>query len=420
MKKPVQLGVAFLATVSILSACTNSGNNNAANKAENTVQSSSNTTVSEVKVVSPWISSKNTTRINTDDPVEAAVTVSQTLWMATSEDNRPGSIILTSADNWQNAVVSADLIHHPSNGPILFVNKDGIPEATANEMKRLKPKGVESNEGIQAILVGDLDQKVEDQAKKLGFKTDKVIADNPAALAKAIDAYYAKVAGENPASVIIGSMESQEYTMPAINWIAHMPEPLLYVMKDEIPQETKEALQTRGGKANIYILGPESVISADVATGLKQYGKVVRIAGGDPYANAVTFAQYKDKATGFGWGITTPGHNFSFVNLENPRLAIAGAPFSHLGKHAPLLWTTKDSMPDSVMSYVMSTQPKYEISPTEGPYNHAWLTGSQASISAKAQGQIDTMLEIVSASGMDHGSMGGVNGNTDEMPGMNH
>ncbi|EDW6383910.1 cell wall-binding repeat-containing protein, partial [Salmonella enterica subsp. enterica] len=107
-------------------------------------------------------------------------------------------------------------------------------------------------------------------------------------------------------------------------------------------------------------------------------------------------------------------------NLENPGLAIAGAPFSHLGKHAPLLWTTKDSMPDSVMSYVMSTQPQYEISPTEGPYNHAWLTGSQASISAKAQGQIDTMMEIVSASGMDHGSMGGMNGNTGDMPGMNH
>ncbi|MCH1638859.1 cell wall-binding repeat-containing protein [Paenibacillus barengoltzii] len=419
MKKSMQIGVAVLATVFVLSACTNPGNNNAA-KTENPTQASSNTTVTEVKVVTPWISSKNTTRINADDPVEAAVSVSRTLWMATSEDNRPGSIILTSADDWQNALVSADLIHHPSNGPILFGNREGIPEATANEMKRLKPKGVESNGGVQVILVGNFDQQVEDQVKELGFKTDKLTADNPAALAKAIDAYYAKVAGENPSSVIIGSMDSQEYSMPAINWIAHMPEPLLYVQKDQIPQETIDALKTRNGKANIYILGPESVISQNVATRLKQYGKVVRIAGGDPYANAVAFAQYKDKATGFGWGITTPGHNFSFVNLDTPKLAIAGAPFSHLGKHAPLLWTTKDSMPDSVMSYVMSVQPKYKKSPTEGPYNHAWLIGAQASISAEAQGQIDTMLEIVSASGMDHGSMGGMNGTTSDMPGMNH
>lgn len=439
MKNSLQMGVAVLAALFVLSACTNSENNNAP-KANNSVQTSNKVAVSDEKATTPWIASKNTTRINTDNPVEAAVTVSQTLWMATSDDNRPGSIILTSAEDWQNAIVSADLIHHPSNGPILFVNKEGIPEATANEIKRLQPKGVKSNGGIQAILVGNLDQKVEDQAKGLGLKTDKITADNPAALAKAIDAYYTKVAGENPSSVIIGSMDSQEYTTPAINWISHMPEPLLFVQKDLVPQETIDALKTRNGKANIYILGPVSVISEKVATQLKEYGKVVRISGNDPYANAVAFAQYKDKATDFGWGITTPGHNFSFVNLDTPVLAIAGAPFSHLGKHAPLLWTTKDGLPDPVMSYVMSVQPKYKKSPTEGPYNHAWLTGSQISIPAIGQAEIDNMLEIVSVSGMDHGSMGGMNGNTEsnskqdatnesngskygdmgDMPGMNH
>ncbi|MCH1642135.1 cell wall-binding repeat-containing protein [Paenibacillus timonensis] len=404
MKKSIQLGgVAFLALTIVLTACTNSGNNKAT-KDENSVQTSGNSTVSEGLPQIPWIASKNTTRINTDDPIQAAVLISQTLWMATSEDNRPGSVILTSLDNWQNAVLSADLIHHPSNGPILFVNQDGIPEVTANEMKRLKPKGVEGNRGVQAILVGDLDEKVAKQTKELGFKMDSVTADNPAALGKAIDAYYAKIAGETPASVIIGSMDRQEYTMPAINWIAHMPEPLLYVKKDEVPQETKEALQLREGKANIYILGPESVISAQVENELNQYGATQRISGEDPYTNAVAFAKYKDPKTGFGWGITTPGHNFSFVNSDSPNLAIAAAPFSHLGKHAPLLWTSKDSMPESVMSYVMSVQPKFEKSPTEGPYNHAWLTGTVSTISEAAQGEIDSMLEIVAkTSGGGHG-----------------
>lgn len=397
MKKSIQFGVAVFAAAIVLTACTNSGNNKAA-EAENSAQTNGNVTVSEGSTRIPWIASKNTTRINTDDPIEAAVLTSQTLWMATSEDNRPGSVILTSVDNWQNAVLSADLIHHPSNGPILYVNQDGIPEATANEMKRLKPKGVESNKGVQAILVGDLNEKVAEQAKELGFKTDSVTADNPAALGKAIDTYYAKVAGETPASVIIGSMDQQEYTMPAVNWIAHMPEPLLYVKKDEVPQETKEALQLRGGKANIYILGPESVISSQVEVELKQYGKTERISGEDPFTNTVAFAKYKDPKTGFGWGITTPGHNISFVNSDSPNLAIAAAPFSHLGKHAPLLWTNKDSMPESVMSYVMSVQPKFEKSPTEGPYNHAWLTGTVSTISEAAQGEIDSMLEIVAKS----------------------
>ena len=410
MKKSVKLGAAVLAVVFVLSACTNTGGKEAAGEAKlegSAAQTANESKAGATTVAAPWIASKNTTRINTDDPVNAAVAVSRSLWMATGEDNRPGSVILTSADPWQNAAVSADLIHHPSNGPILFVNKDGVPEATANELKRLQPSGVASNQGVQAILVGDLGQGVENQVKELGFKTDKIAADNPAALAKAIDAYYAKVAGDNPSSVIIGSMDSQEYTMPAINWIAHMPEPLLYVKQDEIPQETKEALQTRGGKANIYILGPESVISAKVESELKSFGNTVRISGDDPYANAIAFAKYKDEQTGFGWGITTPGHNFSFVNAASPSLAIAAAPFSHLGKHAPLLWTDREGMPESVMSYVMSVQPTYDQTPTEGPYNHSWLTGSAATISEKAQGEIDSMLEITAKSGAGHGSMHG-------------
>ncbi|MDQ0089117.1 putative cell wall-binding protein [Paenibacillus anaericanus] len=404
MKKAFKVGLVTVAAVFVLSACTSKASNNkSADTGEQTKESN-------IQVVKPWIASKNTTRVNTSDPVEAAVIVSQSLWMATSKDNRPGSIILTDPDNWQNAVASADLIHHPSNGPILFVTKDGIPAATAREIKRLQPKGVEINNGVQVILVGDLDQKVEDQAKDLGFKIDKVTGDNPAALAKAIDVYYTNLAGENPSSVIIGSMESQEYTMPAINWIAHMPEPLLYVNKDEIPLETVEALQKRGGNANIYILGPESVITTKVEKELQQYGQTVRISGDDPYANAIAFAQFKDETTGFGWGITTPGHNFSFVNSDTPALALAGAPFSHLGKHAPLLWTDQDAMPESVMNYVMSLQPKYDQSPTEGPYNHAWLIGSEKSISLKGQGEIDNMLEIVSKSGEGH----------ENMPGMHH
>lgn len=403
MKKLIHLGAAALTVAIVLTSCSTAGNNKTA-EAENFAQMNGNVTASEGSPQIPWIASKNTTRINTDDPIEAAVLVSRTLWMATNEDNRPASIILTSADHWQNAAVSADLIHHPSNGPILFVEPDGIPEATANEIKRLNPKGVEGNGGVQVILVGDLSQKVEEQAKELGLKTDKVVAENPAALAKAIDAYYGKAAGETPSSVIIGSMDREEYTMPAVNWIAHMPEPLLYVKKDEIPQETKEALQTRGGKANIYLLGPESVISSHVEKELKQFGKTVRISGEDPYTNAIAFAKYKDPRTGFGWGITTPGHNFSFVSSHSPGLAIAAAPFSHLGKHAPLLWTTTNSMPESVMSYVMSVQPKFEKSPTEGPYNHAWITGTASAISEGAQGEIDSMLEIVAKSSGGHGS----------------
>lgn len=107
----------------------------------------------------------------------------------------------------------------------------------------------------------------------------------------------------------------------------------------------------------------------------------------------------KDAASGFGWGITTPGHNVSLLPENEPLLAVAAAPLSHLGKHAPLIFTRKEHLPDAVMNYSMALQPKFNESPAEGPYSHAWITGGTDAISARAQSEIDDMLEISPASG---------------------
>ncbi|WP_054957872.1 cell wall-binding repeat-containing protein [Paenibacillus dakarensis] len=395
MKKIIAIGLASLLAVSILAGCQDKDN-----ASQPSYPSGTNTTRAE-QLNPPWIATKNTTRINTSDPVQAAVLASRTLWTSTNDSNTAGIVVLVDSDNWQVAAASADLIHHPSNGPILYVTKDGIPESTWNELKRLKPKGSKSNHGVQVIIVGKVAAKVEEQLKDLDYKIDKVEGDNPAAAAQAIDAYYAKVAGDVPKSVIVGSMDQPEYTLPAVNWIAHMPEPLLYVREKEIPQETIDALKKREGAANIYVIGPESAVSGKVLDALSAYGKATRISGPDPFENAIQFAKFKDHKTGFGWGIDKPGHNFSFVPADAEMLSIAVAPFSHLGKHAPMLFTDKDGMPDSVMSYVMSLQPKFEVTPTEGPYNHAWITGDENTITQKGQSEIDDMLEIVPASGGD-------------------
>ncbi len=60
-------------------------------------------------------------------------------------------------------------------------------------------------------------------------------------------------------------------------------------------------------------------------------------------------------------------------------------------------------MPDTVMDYMMTVQPKYKKSPTEGPYNHSWLVGDEQSLNRAAQGEIDDMLEIISSTGEGHG-----------------
>ncbi|UQZ36628.1 ArsR family transcriptional regulator [Paenibacillus sp. PK3_47] len=389
MKKLILLGSATLLLGAVLAGC----------QAGNTDKTSSTKAYSQTAVNMPWIGTKNTTRINSSDPVQAAVLVSRTLWTAETESNRPSSVVLTDAAHWQIAAASADLIHHPSNGPVLYFNKDGIPEATIDELTRLKPLGAESNEGVQVIIVGTAADGVEAQLKEMDLKVDKIEGNEPAAVAQAIDTYYAKVSGELPDSVIIGSMDSPEYTLPAVNWIAHMPEPLLYVSQNEIPAATAEALEARSGQASIYILGPGRVISEDVEQQLAAYGTVTRISGDNPYENSVAFAKYKDSSNGFGWGITAPGHNLSLLTTDSPLLAVAAAPFSHLGKHAPLIFTEQGGLPDAVMNYTMELQPKYKDSPAEGPYNHAWLTGDASTLSGGLQSEIDDMLEISPASG---------------------
>ncbi|WP_310832439.1 cell wall-binding repeat-containing protein [Paenibacillus pedocola] len=389
MKKVLMIGTIALILSAALSGC------QAGNK-------DTDAAVNETKgtpVTEPWVGTKNTTRINTSDPVQAAVLVSRTLWTAETDNNRPSSVVLTDVNNWQIAAASTDLIHHPSNGPVLFFDKESVPSVTLEELKRLKPLGAEGNDNIQIVIVGPVTSSVEEQLNTLDMKTDKIEGDEPAAIAQAIDAYYAKAAGGLPQAVIVGSMDSPEYTLPAVNWIAHMPEPLLYVKKDEIPAATVEALNKREGKAVIYVLGPDSVISSKVEEGLTAYGSVTRIAGDNPYENAIAFAHYKDTTNDFGWGITTPGHNFSFLTTDSTMLAIAAAPFSHLGKHAPLIFTEKDGLPNSVMDYLMNVQPKFQKSPAEGPYNHAWITGGNGAVSAAAQSEIDDMLEISPASG---------------------
>ena len=74
-----------------------------------------------------------------------------------------------------------------------------------------------------------------------------------------------------------------------------MPEPLLYTEKNKVPEATIEALKMRKDKANIYVLGPEKIVSKEVEKELSKYGKVTRISGETPTENSIAFAKFKDE-----------------------------------------------------------------------------------------------------------------------------
>lgn len=348
-------------------------------------------------------STKNVTRIDSDELSDAAVRVSQTIWPATHKESQPGTVILAPEDNWQISMAAADLIHHPNNGPMLFMNDGKISEATLQEIERLQPVG--NADGTQVMIIGDSSNAALDQLND--YKVEQIKGAAPAEFAASIDQKYAEVAGKVPNSVIIASGEERDklYSLPAINWIAHMEEPVLYAEKDMIPDATMEALTKRDKKEmHIYLLGPEKVISSEVEKQLGKFGKVTRIAAEDPVSNAIAFATFKDKETGFGWGLADqPGHGISFISNDSPELALAAAPFSHLGKHAPLIWLNNGEPEQPLYDFLAKIRPTFTDSPQAGPYNHGFITGSDHLVPFRTQGILDEKLEITSADGNGHG-----------------
>ncbi|WP_002204451.1 hypothetical protein [Bacillus cereus] len=411
MKKTTRILGITIITAAGLAACgqTNTNHqNHESTKEKKTEQKEMNQEVTAPKEMNAGASNdllttslKNVTRLNTNDPLKMAVLTSQTIWPATHKENQPGAVILVPVSEWQLGIASADLIHHPNNGPILFIEKEVVPEMTLKEIKRLNPLG--TKDGTQIMVMGDVGASSLEQLKE--YKVKQIKETDPAKFAKDVDKEYADITGSYPDSVIVGSPEEEGrlYTTPAVNWISHMPEPLLYVEKETVPEATIEALKVRKNKANIYVLGPEKIISKEVEKELNKYGKVTRISGENPTENSVAFAKFKDKKTKFGWGFTKPGHGLSFVSSKTPDLAIAGAPFSHMGKHAPVVLLEEGKASQQVYDFLATIQPKFKDDPTLGPYNHGFLLGSTSDISFETQGILDERLEIVQESGQGHG-----------------
>lgn len=369
---------------------------NKSNDKQNNLKQGENTVVENKAMNTYSIVTKNTSRILGNNAEGISLSTACMIWPATEMGNRPKIALIAPSESWQVQLIAVDLIHHPSDGPLLITSKDKISDAVLSELTRLNPVG--SSDGTKVITVGMSDTAGKQLTDK-GYKIHQIKGDNIYKLAEDIDSYYASVGGGLPNSVIISSSEQLEYSIPAANWIAHMPEPLLYITKDTIPPETDSALRKRNGKANIYLLGPESVVDKNTETKLQTYGKVTRISGDTPYSNAIAFAKFKDSATGFGWGITMPGHGLLLVSKSQVKECIPAAAFSHRGKHAPLLITDSNNAPQELLNYLEQLKPHFQKEPTEGPYTHLFIAGDNPWISQEQQGNLDHLIEIEAANG---------------------
>jgi hypothetical protein len=380
----------------------------------------------------PTIGTKTTQRLYGANPFQEAVSVTQHVWPAALPENapnennndpdRPWALTLLTPDDPLTAITAVPLLHFPDDAPVLYVTKNGIPQVTLNEIKRLGDTGISRYHNVDAFLVGAAaNPAVEKQLKALGLIYSTVTAPNVPALANTVDKLYGSIQnpdtgvpgmgggasmGGGSANVMIGSMSAYQYILPATHWVAHMASGLFWVDQNSVPSATIAALKRRNGQANIYLFGGPQQISAKVADQLSQYGRVVRIDNNDNVAfnanptdtapdTAIGFAKMWDPMGMVGWKITGPGHGFTLVNENDWQGAVASAPLSHLGFHAPLLMTNNaNTLPSQLDGYLKSVAPTYTETPADGPYNMTYVIGNWKQVTWGEQAHVDYISEM--------------------------
>jgi hypothetical protein len=217
---------------------------------------------------------------------------------------------------------------------------------------------------------------------------------DPFELAAEIDRFSAEAEGEPSESIILASSEEPAYAMPAAAWAARSGDSVLLTEAAALPEATRAAIEEHDDP-DVYLLGPESVISKDVERELEDLaGSVSRIEGKDPVETAVEFARYDTGS--FGWGLVTPGHNFTLASTERPLDAAVSATLASNGTFAPLLLTDDPTeLPQALRGYFLDIQPGFEENPNRGVYNSVWILGDQETVSLTVQSEVDELTELI-------------------------
>jgi hypothetical protein len=338
----------------------------------------------------PSTATRNTVRVGGSDAVSDAAGVAGALYPATGDSDRPTAVVLVDKDDWATAVAASVLVGRPIGAPILLSDGGELPAVTKDVLDRLKPKGSDLSKDAQVIRVGP------NVARPDGYKTALIEGDNPFERAAATDRFFSAARAKPSNDVVLYSADDAEFAMPAAAWAARSGDAALPVRRDSIPPPIVKALGEHS-KPNVFVLGPEKVISEKVVTQLKKRKlarSVNRIEGPNPVENSIAFARYEKGD--FGWGVVVPGYNFALASTTRPSDAAAAAALATRGVFAPLVLTDDPArLPPKLEEYFLSVQPGYEDDPAQAVYNHAWILGDDKAISVDQQAQLDQLTELI-------------------------
>ena len=333
----------------------------------------------------PLVATRNTTRISGADPVSDAAAAALATHPPAPGVPRVEAATVVPDDDWQAGIAASALAGPPSRIPVLISQHGAVPDATAEALAQLKPRG--GGSGDVAVY------SVDGASVPSGLKSQELEGDSPAAIANSIDQLRQQLVNEEPEHILVVSSDDPGYGMPAAAWAARSGDPVLFTGKDEVPEATLAALRRHASSA-VYVLGPETVISKQATTQIGRVASsVTRVGAPGVVENAVVFARYTDGS--FGWNLNDPGHGMQLANADRPLDAAAAASLASSGAWGPLLMTdTADALPPPLMAFLLSIKPGYEADPTRAVYNHVWLMGDATAIGGEVQAQVDELAEL--------------------------
>ncbi|MFL5839099.1 MAG: cell wall-binding repeat-containing protein [Thermoleophilaceae bacterium] len=381
----IPVACAVLASVA-LAGCSIGGNSDGGAGVPSAAPTSSQPEAAE-KLGFPAVATRNTVRVGGGDPVADLAGTVTAVFPATSDDTRPHAVVLVDKDDWQGAIAASVLNAQPLGAPILATDGGGLPAASNDALKRLAPRGADLARDAQVIRVGSK------PPAPSGMKSGKITGADPYATAAAVDRFFTAIRGKPSPHVIVASGEQPAFAMPAASWAARSGDSVLFTRRDRVPTSTLRAIAAHE-KPDIYVLGPESVISPAAERQLKRLGTVRRVQGPTPVANAVALSRYSRR--GFGWGVTVPGYNFALASTTRPLDAAAAATLATNGVFAPMLLTdSTTNLPSDVSGYLLDVQPGYDKDPSTGVYNRVWILGDTKTVPLSAQGRLDEITRLV-------------------------
>jgi hypothetical protein len=341
----------------------------------------------------PSFATGNTTRVGGSDPATNAAGVALATFPSTTAEQRPTAVTLVDEADPAGAIAAAVLMAAPLRAPLLISGED-LPGPSAEAFAALDPQGSKETGGANAFAIGPV--ATPDGATVAPVK----IGTTPAATAAAIAAQRDRLFGSPPDHIVIAPAADLGLAMPAAAWAARSGDPVLFTEGEKLPAPTVATLK-RHPKVPVYVLGPSSAISSPTLREIaKAGGKVRRVSGEDPVANAIAFARYADG--NFGWNVNDPGHGFVLSRSDAPLNAAAAAALSASGTWGPLLLSdSATSLPATLREYFLDVKPGYTTNPTRAFYNHVWVIGDQEAIDVNQQAEVNQLAELAKIGGKE-------------------